>query len=126
MTSRWPARVTSLLVAVVGIFSTVSYGVRQRTREFGIRVALGAQPGDVVRHVVGDGVRVVAAGILAGLVLSVAGGRLVAGLIYGVSVTDPAVLAPVALVLVLAAAVASAVPAWHASRTDPVVALRED
>ena len=116
----------ALLVALIGIYSTVSYGVSQRTHEFGVRIALGARIGDVLRQVVGEGLRTVAIGVAVGVALALAAGRLVAALLYGVSPSDPAVLALVPAVLLGVSALAALVPAWRASRVDPVTALRTE
>ena len=116
----------ALVVALVGIYSTVSYGVSQRTHEFGVRLALGARIGDVLRQVVGEGVRTVAIGVVVGVALALAAGRLVASLLYGVSPRDPAALLLVSLALLVVAALAAVVPAWRAARVDPVRALRAE
>lgn len=116
----------ALLIAAVGIFSVVSHDVGQRRRELGVRVALGATVGDVVRLVLGGGVRVVAVGVIVGVLVAVAASKLIASVLYGVAPRDPAVLGGVALVLLVVAAVASALPAWRASRADPMDALRVD
>ncbi|MBK8006689.1 MAG: ABC transporter permease [Gemmatimonadetes bacterium] len=116
----------ALVVAVMGIYSTITYDVRQRTHEFGVRVALGAGMGTLVRQVVGEGLRTVSLGVLAGVAAAVAGGKLIAALLYGTAPGNPVVLAAVALVLLLVAALAAALPAWRAARTDPVVALKQD
>ena len=116
----------ALMVTLVGVYSTVSYGVSQRTHEFGVRIALGARIGDVLRQVVGEGLRTVAIGVALGIVLALAAGRLVAALLYGVSASDPAVMLLVALVLLAVAALAAVIPAWRAARVDPVTALRAE
>jgi putative ABC transport system permease protein len=116
----------ALLIAAVGIFSVVSHDVGQRRRELGVRVALGASVADVVRLVLGGGVRVVAFGVVVGVVAAVAASRLIASLLYGVAPRDPVVLSGVAVVLLAVAGLASALPAWRASRADPMDALRVD
>jgi putative ABC transport system permease protein len=116
----------ALLVACIGIYSTVSYGVTQRRHEFGVRIALGARLGDVLTQVVGEGVRVVAVGIVVGVALALAAGKLIASLLYGVKATDPLVMTAVAVTLLLVAAAAALVPAWRASRVNPVTALRSE
>ncbi|MDQ3697393.1 MAG: ADOP family duplicated permease [Gemmatimonadota bacterium] len=116
----------ALLVAIVGIYSTVSYGVSQRTHEFGVRVALGARVGDVLRQVIGEGMRTVAVGVGLGIALALAGGRLIASLLYGIEPSDPAVMVVAAATLLAVAALAALVPAWRAARVDPVTALRAD
>jgi putative ABC transport system permease protein len=116
----------ALCVAVVGMYSAVSYDVRQRTHEFGIRVALGARIADLLALVVGEGVRTVALGVGLGIVLALAGGRLVAALLYGIGPRDPWILGGVSLTLLGVAALASLLPAWRAGRLDPVEALRDE
>ena len=116
----------ALVVALVGIYSTVSYGVSQRTHEFGVRIALGARTADVLRHVVARGLRGVAVGVGLGIALSLAAGRLVAALLYGVKPGDPLVLLLVSVALLVAAVLAALLPAWRAARVDPVSALRTD
>jgi ABC-type antimicrobial peptide transport system permease subunit len=108
------------------VFSTLSHEVGQRRHELGVRVALGASGRDVIRLVLGDGMRVVVGGAAIGCVLALAGGRLVASLLYGVAPRDPAALILVSAVLIAVAAVASALPAWRASHADPLEALRAD
>ena len=114
------------LVTALGVYSTVSYGVSQRTHEFGVRVALGAQFGDVIRHVMGDGLRMVGVGVAVGVVLSLVSGRLVAALLYGITPRDPGALALVVATLLGVAMIAALVPAGRASRVDPVTALHND
>ena len=116
----------ALIVAILGIYSTVSYGVSQRTHEFGIRVALGARVADVLRLVVRDGLRTVAIGVAAGALLAVAAGRLVSALLYDVKPSDPAVLVGVSLSLLAVAVLATLGPAWRATRVDPTTALRSE
>jgi ABC-type antimicrobial peptide transport system permease subunit len=104
----------------------LAYRVRQRTREIGVRMALGAKAGSVVRLVIVEGMRPIAAGMAIGLAGSLALGRLLAQLVYGVSTSDPLVLAAVAFFLLLVALLASYIPAWQATRIDPMLALRAD
>ncbi|HVX38743.1 MAG TPA: ABC transporter permease [Gemmatimonadaceae bacterium] len=118
--------VLALIVTLVGIYSTVAYGVEQRTREFSVRAALGATTRDVVRLVVGQELRAVCVGLLAGAAIVIAGGRFVASLLYGIQPTDPRVMAAVAVLLLLAAIAASLGPAWRAGRADPVNALKSE
>jgi len=118
--------VLALLVAAVGIYSTVSYAVSQRTREFGVRIALGARMGDILRHVIADGLRTVVFGIVAGILLALAAGRLIASLLYGVAPTDPFVMAAVATLLLLVGTAAALSPARRAAGVDPVTALRAE
>jgi putative ABC transport system permease protein len=116
----------ALLVAAVGVFSNLSHEVSQRRHELGVRAALGASLADIVGLVVGQGIRVVGLGALLGLLLALAGSRLVASLLYGVAPRDPSSLAVVVLILIVVAAVASSIPAWRASRADPLEALKAD
>lgn len=118
--------VLALLVAAVGLYSVIAYNVVQRTHELGVRVALGARSPDVVRLVVGEGVRVSLAGIVIGSVAAAGAARYVGPLLFGVSPRDPLVFSGVALALVFVALLASLLPAWRASRVDPSVALRGD
>jgi ABC-type antimicrobial peptide transport system permease subunit len=116
--------VLALIVATLGIYSTVSYDVTQRRHELGVRAALGAQLGDVVRLVLSGGMRSVVVGVGLGIALSLAGGRFVEALLYGTSTRDPLVLAAIALALLAAGALACLVPAWRSGRVDPMEALR--
>jgi ABC-type lipoprotein release transport system permease subunit len=116
----------ALIVAIVGIYSTVSYGVTQRMHEFGVRIALGARVADVLRLVLGDGLRVVSLGVAIGVALALVSGRLIAALLYGIEPSNPIVIAVVSIVLLLAAAIATVVPALRAGRADPITALRSD
>ena len=116
----------ALIVAAVGIYSTVAYTVVQRTHEFGIRSALGARARDILQQVIGSSLRTVAIGVLAGIALALAGGRFIAALLYGIEPGDPRVMIGVALSLLAIAAIAAFVPARRAARVDPVTALRTE
>jgi predicted permease len=116
----------ALLLAVVGVYGVVSYAVGQRTREIGVRVALGAQRRDVMRLVVGEGARLALIGVAAGLLGAAAVTRVIAGLLYDVSSTDPASFVAIATVLTGAVLLASYIPARRAMRVDPVEALRTE
>jgi predicted permease len=118
--------VLALVVAAIGVYSVIAYAVSQRTNEMGIRVALGAQVMDIARLVAGEGLRVVGAGIVVGLALSVALGRLVASLLFGISASDPVVLGGAAFVLAAIGLVASVIPGLRAARVNPASALRAD
>jgi predicted permease len=114
----------ALALAMVGVYGVVSYTVTRRTHEIGVRVALGARPGDVFRMALVHGLRPAAVGAVIGLAAAYAAARLLRGLLYGVSPGDPATFAAVALLLALVAVAAAWVPARRAMRTDPVTALR--
>jgi putative ABC transport system permease protein len=114
----------ALLLAVGGIFGVVSYTVTQRTQEIGIRMALGAQPSDILRLMVGQGMAPVAAGLGVGLLGALALTRLMSSLLYGIPANDPVTYASVAAAFVLIASVACALPAYRAAGLDPMVALR--
>jgi ABC-type antimicrobial peptide transport system permease subunit len=116
--------VLALLLAAIGIYGVLAYFVGQRTREIGVRMALGAAPGSVIGMVLRQGLRPIAAGMAIGLAGSVAFSRSLAGMLYGVSAVDPLVLAAVPLALLLTACLASALPTWRATRIDPMIALR--
>jgi predicted permease len=116
----------ALGVALVGIYSTLAYNVGQRTHEFGVRVALGARLEDVLKQVLGEGLRVAGAGVAVGIILALAGGRLIAGLLYGVEPTDTRALLLASFTLLFVAAIAALLPAWRAARVDPTIALRAD
>jgi ABC-type antimicrobial peptide transport system permease subunit len=114
-----------LALAVVGVYGSVAYFVSQRTREIGVRVALGASSGEVLRLIVGQGLRVVSAGIAFGIAGAVAFGHALRGLLFGVGAADPATLLAVAALLAIVATVAAALPARSASRLDPARVLNE-
>jgi predicted permease len=116
----------ALAVALVGIYSTLSYSVGQRTHEFGVRVALGARMGDVLKQVLREGFSVVGAGIAVGIVLALAGGRLIAALLYGVEPSDARAMLLASVTLMMVATIAAVIPAWRAARVDPNIALRAD
>jgi len=116
----------ALVLAAVGIYGVISYSVAQRTKEIGIRMALGADRRDVVRLVTGESLRLAAMGVMAGLLGAAAGARVLATLLFEVQPTDAATYASAAGFLVLVALAASAVPAWRATRVAPVSALRAE
>jgi predicted permease len=115
----------ALLLASIGIYGLLAYMVGQRAREIGLRLALGAQRADVLRLVVRKGVVLAALGIAVGVTLSACTASMMASLLYGVRPHDPALFLTVPLVLVVVAIAASYIPAWRATRVDPIVALRE-
>jgi putative ABC transport system permease protein len=114
----------SLALAALGVYGVMAYAVAQRTQEFGVRLALGATPGDVVWLVLRQTLALTAAGVVTGLVLSLAMTRLVAGFLHGVSPFDPVTYVAVPVFLAVVGLLASGLPARRATRVDPVVALR--
>jgi predicted permease len=116
----------ALVLAVLGTYGVISYGVRQRIREFGVRMALGAKPDDVLRLVVGQGARLALIGAAIGLLAALGLTRLMSSVLYGVASSDPATFGLVLLLLVTAALAAAYLPARAATRTPPTTALRHD
>lgn len=116
----------ALLVAAVGLYSLLAYGVAQRTREIGVRMALGARPAGVVQLVLQQGVVLVLAGVAIGLVVALLAARATAPLLFNTTPTEPGVYAGVAAVLLVIAFLAGTFPAWSATRVSPMTALRSD
>ncbi|HEX2095285.1 MAG TPA: ABC transporter permease [Longimicrobiaceae bacterium] len=116
----------ALLLALVGVHGVLSYTVAQRTREIGVRIALGASRREVVRMVVGQGAAAVLPGLLLGLAASLAGARVLSRLLFGIAPTDPLTFLSVAGLVTAAALLASYLPALRAARMDPMVALRSE
>jgi putative ABC transport system permease protein len=116
----------ALLLAALGVYGIVAYSVAQRWREFGIRVALGAQPRQLVRMVVGQNLRVVGFGLAAGLVAAIPATRLLRGLLFQVGPNDPITFAAIGVTLAAVAAVASYLPARRGTLVDPVVTLKSE
>jgi putative ABC transport system permease protein len=116
----------ALLLAMVGVFGVLSYGVQQRTREFGVRIALGASAGTILKMVLATAARVIGAGALIGLVLAALLAQSIAIFLFGVTPLDPRTFVGVVIVLGATAAIASLIPAYRASRIDPVVAFRSE
>jgi predicted permease len=116
--------VISLVLAAVGLFGVLSYIVTQRTTEIGIRIALGAQRDQVMKLTLRDGLRPAILGLVLGLIASAGAAQLIQSMLYGTQALDPVVYTLVSATLLLTAIVACAVPAWRASRLDPMKALR--
>ncbi len=116
----------ALVLAAMGLYSVIAYTVTQRTHEMGVRVALGAQRGSVIRMIVSEGLRVVLPGVALGTVVALASGRWIAPLLFQVTPTDPSIFTGVVATLVAVAVLASWIPARRASRIDPTEALRAD
>jgi putative ABC transport system permease protein len=114
----------ALALATVGVYGVVAYSVSRRTHEIGVRMAIGAKPGDVVRMMVSEGGRLAVVGVVLGSVIALAGARLIRGLLFEISATDPVTFAAVAAALLGVALLASYIPARRATRVDPMVALR--
>jgi ABC-type antimicrobial peptide transport system permease subunit len=115
---------TALVLATLGVYSVISYLVTQRTREIGVRVALGAQRGDVLGLILWEGVRLAIIGLVIGVVASLLLTRLLRGLVFGVSTTDPLAFGIVVLTLAIVALLAAYLPGRRAARVDPMDVLR--
>jgi len=116
----------ALLMTAIGVYGVISYSVAERTREIGIRAALGAARVDIVRLVVGGGLTVVGAGLAAGVIAAAIATRFLASSLFEVSATDPATFLAVAGVLLVVALAAQAIPIARAMRVDPSIALRQE
>ena len=116
----------ALLLAIIGIYGLLHYAVTQRTREVGIRIALGAQRAHVVRLILRQGLGWAVLGVGSGVAIALVATRLLESLLYGVTATDPWTFAGAAALLLLAGAIASSLPARHAAGIDPLIALREE
>jgi len=118
--------VLALVLAMVGVFGVLAYSVQQRRREIGVRIALGANGPNIMWLVFRDAGVMIAAGAIAGIVLAVLSSRVIAAFLFGVDPLDPLTFAGVPVIILITAIAAAAVPAWRASRIDPVVAFRQD
>jgi putative ABC transport system permease protein len=116
----------AMLLAAIGLYGVIAYSVARRTREIGIRVALGAKPASVIRLVMRQGLLVAAAGLVTGCLLAAVAARMISKALYGVSAADPVSWAAAAIVLLVAAAFANFIPAWRAARVPPSDALRTE
>ena len=118
--------VIGLLIAVIGLYGVVAYAVSRRTREIGIRMAVGARPGDVLRMVLGQGLLFAAVGVPLGIAIAIAAGGFMQNFAVGVSTHDPVILLSVAAILTAVMMAACWLPARRASRVDPTQALRQE
>ena len=116
----------AVLLSAIGIYGVVSYGVNRRTRDIGIRLALGASTGRILRDVLGGGGRLALMGILLGLLAAVGLARLIATLLFGVSALDPLTFAGTAVLLLVVTLAACCIPARRATKVNPMVALRQE
>jgi ABC-type antimicrobial peptide transport system permease subunit len=116
----------ALLLAVLGVYGVKSYVVSRRTREFGIRIAIGAYPRELLWQVLREGGRVTTFGIVIGLLLALGAGQFLQSIVYGVNGFEPVALAAAPLILLTASLLASYIPALRATRVDPTVSLRSE
>jgi ABC-type antimicrobial peptide transport system permease subunit len=116
--------VLALVLASIGLYGVMSYTIASRTRELGVRIALGAQRGDVLGMVMREALVLVAVGLLIGVPASIAASRVITSMLYGLKPHDPAAMAIVILLLGIVAAIAGFIPARRATKVDPMVALR--
>jgi putative ABC transport system permease protein len=117
---------TALFLASIGLYGVISYSVTQRTREIGIRMALGAQPRKIFRFVIGQGLLLTLIGIVIGTGAALAATRLLSGMLFGVSATDPLTIAGISLLLAVVALLACWIPARRATKVDPIIALHHE
>jgi ABC-type antimicrobial peptide transport system permease subunit len=116
----------ALVLSALGIYGVTSYAVTQRTREIGVRIAIGAQTADVLKMVMGNALRLAGTGVGVGLCVALAGSRALSSQLYGVSARDPLTYAAISALLAAVAGLASWLPARRAARVDPAVALRAE
>jgi ABC-type antimicrobial peptide transport system permease subunit len=116
----------ALLLAALGVYGVVAYSVSQRTREFGIRVALGARPSQIIGMVVGQNLRIVAIGLTAGIAAAIPATRLMRGLLFQVGPNDPMTFVAIGVTLAAVAIVAAYLPARRGTQVDPVVTLKAE
>ena len=114
----------ALALAMIGVFGVLAYSVQQRVREFGVRIAMGAEASDVMRLVLGNAAKLTLIGLAVGLIAAAALTRYLSTLLYAVKPLDPVTFVAVPIVLIVTAAIAVAAPAWRAARVDPVMAFR--
>jgi len=116
----------ALILTLIGVYGVISYSVSRRTHEFGIRIALGARRSGVFRMVIGEGLRLTVLGVVLGMLAAFGSARLLGGLLFGVTASDPATFISISLFVLITSALACFVPARRATRVDPIVALRQD
>jgi ABC-type antimicrobial peptide transport system permease subunit len=117
--------IVTMAIAMVGLYGLIAYGVAQRVREIGVRIALGAAPRDIVSHIGAGALRLTAIGIAFGVIGAALFARLLTAMLYRVSPSDPRTYVGVSIGLLVVASTAASVPSWRAARVDPTVALRE-
>ena len=125
--SAWLLGIFAMLAAAItaaGLYSVISYSISQRTQELGLRMALGANPGSILRMVIVEGFRLVAIGLVIGLAAAFALSRFIASQLFGVTATDPLTYTGVGLLLAIVTLIACYVPAYRAAKTDPMISLR--
>jgi len=118
--------ILATVLAAIGLYGVVAYAVARRTAEIGVRLAMGARPGDVLRMVLKEAGRLVAGGIVAGVIAGLALTRTIASQLFGVKPYDPAIFGSAAVILAIVALAAAVIPGWKAARIDPASALRSD